>query len=123
VLAAFIPSTLQQARPATTQVCKARSNTITMAKKSVGTLGEADLKGKKVFVRVDLNVPLDGKKITDDTRIRASVPTIKYLQEKGAKVSPPLARSLLLSSLFIIVPTSQLSNSKRATEGYHFSLG
>lgn len=58
-----------------------------MVKKSVGTLGEGDLKGKRVFVRVDLNVPLDGKKITDDTRIRASVPTIKYLQEKGAKVS------------------------------------
>jgi phosphoglycerate kinase len=57
-----------------------------MAKKSVSTLGEADLKGKRVFVRVDLNVPLDGKKITDDTRIRASVPTIQYLASKGAKV-------------------------------------
>merc|ERR1712100_370488 len=34
----------------------------------------------------DLNVPLDGKTITDDTRIRASVPTVKYLMEKGAKV-------------------------------------
>nr|CAB3445735.1 unnamed protein product [Digitaria exilis] len=56
-------------------------------KRSVGTLGEADLKGKKVFVRADLNVPLDdGQKITDDTRIRASVPTIKFLLEKGAKV-------------------------------------
>ncbi|KAM3228041.1 hypothetical protein ACQJBY_054215 [Aegilops geniculata] len=56
-------------------------------KRSVGTLGEADLKGKKVFVRADLNVPLDdAQKITDDTRIRASIPTIKYLLEKGAKV-------------------------------------
>jgi phosphoglycerate kinase len=56
-------------------------------KRSVGTLGEADLKGKKVFVRADLNVPLDdAQKITDDTRIRASVPTIKFLLEKGAKV-------------------------------------
>lgn len=58
-----------------------------MAKKSVGDLTEADLKGKKVFVRADLNVPLDdNQKITDDTRIRAAVPTIKYLIEKGAKV-------------------------------------
>ncbi|CAL5060054.1 unnamed protein product [Urochloa decumbens] len=56
-------------------------------KRSVGTLGEADLKGKKVFVRADLNVPLDdAQNITDDTRIRASVPTIKFLLEKGAKV-------------------------------------
>ncbi|TVU08472.1 hypothetical protein EJB05_41877, partial [Eragrostis curvula] len=56
-------------------------------KRSVGTLTEADLKGKKVFVRADLNVPLDNnQKITDDNRIRASVPTIKFLIEKGAKV-------------------------------------
>ncbi|THU65117.1 hypothetical protein C4D60_Mb05t00270 [Musa balbisiana] len=56
-------------------------------KKSVGALTEADLKGKKVFVRVDLNVPLDDNlKVTDDTRIRASVPTIKYLMERGARI-------------------------------------
>ncbi|KAA8527194.1 hypothetical protein F0562_008577 [Nyssa sinensis] len=56
-------------------------------KKSVGDLKEADLKGKKVFVRVDLNVPLDDNfNITDDTRIRATVPTIKYLMGYGAKV-------------------------------------
>lgn len=66
-----------------------RQGVVTMAKKSVSTLGEGDLKGKRVFVRCDLNVPLDGKKITDDTRIRASVPTIKYLAEKGAKVRRP----------------------------------
>merc|ERR1719377_126996 len=65
----------------------ARSSDIEMAKKSVGDLTEADLKGKKVLVRCDLNVPLDGKTITDDTRIRASVPTVKYLMEKGAKVA------------------------------------
>jgi len=64
----------------------ARSSVVEMAKKSVGDLSEADLKGKKVLVRCDLNVPLDGKTITDDTRIRASVPTVKYLMEKGAKV-------------------------------------
>ncbi|KAL7217534.1 hypothetical protein ACSBR2_010899 [Camellia fascicularis] len=56
-------------------------------KRSVGTLKEADLKGKKVFVRVDLNVPLDDNlNITDDTRVRAAVPTIKYLMGHGAKV-------------------------------------
>merc|ERR1719333_76863 len=59
---------------------------IEMAKKSVGDLSEADLKGKTVLVRCDLNVPLDGKTITDDTRIRASIPTVKYLMENGAKV-------------------------------------
>lgn len=59
-----------------------------MAKKSVGDLGEADLKGKKVFVRADFNVPLnkETKAISDDTRIRGAMPTIKYLSEKGAKV-------------------------------------
>ncbi|CAL5393457.1 unnamed protein product [Camellia sinensis] len=56
-------------------------------KRSVGTLKEADLKGKKVFVRVDLNVPLDDNlNITDDTRVRAAVPIIKYLMGHGAKV-------------------------------------
>merc|ERR1719311_1655757 len=55
-----------------------------MAKKSVEDV--AELEGKKVLIRCDLNCPLDGKTITDDTRIRASVPTLKYLLEKGAKV-------------------------------------
>lgn len=54
-------------------------------KKSIKDL--TDLKGKRVLVREDLNVPLDeNKNITDDTRIRASLPTINYLKEKGAKV-------------------------------------
>jgi len=57
------------------------------AKKSVGDLTKKDLEGKKVLIRCDLNVPLDGKKITDDTRIRASVPTIKYLLDNGARVA------------------------------------
>ncbi|MGW4966419.1 phosphoglycerate kinase [Nonomuraea sp. NPDC004186] len=50
------------------------------------TLDELDVKGRRVLVRVDLNVPLDGETITDDGRIRASVPTIKALVERGAKV-------------------------------------
>ncbi len=44
------------------------------------------LDGKRVIIRCDLNVPLDGKKITDDGRIVASIPTIKYLVDHGAKV-------------------------------------
>lgn len=58
-----------------------------VAKRSVGSLQEADLKGKRVFVRVDLNVPLDDNlNITDDTRIRAAVPTITFLMTHHAKV-------------------------------------
>jgi phosphoglycerate kinase len=48
------------------------------AKKSIEDLSDDELKGKKVLVRCDVNVPLDGKTITDDTRIRSSVPTIEY---------------------------------------------
>merc|ERR1712232_948290 len=57
------------------------------AKKSIEDLTEEELKGKKVLVRCDVNVPLDGKKITDDTRIRSSIPTIEYLKGKGAVVT------------------------------------
>jgi len=63
------------------------SATSLSAKLSVGDLADSDLMGKKVLVRCDLNVPLDGKTISDDTRIRASVPTIKHLIAKGAKVT------------------------------------
>src|SRR5262249_23630289 len=54
-----------------------------MAKLSVTDL---DLPGKRVFVRVDFNVPLESGVIGDDTRIRASLPTIKYALEHGATV-------------------------------------
>ena len=46
----------------------------------------ANLDGKRVVIRCDLNVPLDGSRITDDGRIVASVPTIKHLVDQGAKV-------------------------------------
>ena len=44
------------------------------------------LESKRVIIRCDLNVPLDGSRITDDGRVVASVPTIKYLVDRGAKV-------------------------------------
>jgi phosphoglycerate kinase len=50
------------------------------------TLDDLDVAGKRVLLRSDLNVPLDGDRITDDGRIRASVPTIKALLDKGATV-------------------------------------
>ena len=50
------------------------------------TIKDVDLRGNRVFIRVDFNVPMKGGRITDDTRIRASLPTIKYARENGAKV-------------------------------------
>ncbi|HEY7332430.1 MAG TPA: phosphoglycerate kinase [Candidatus Limnocylindria bacterium] len=50
------------------------------------TIHDIDVHGKRVFLRADLNVPLDDGKITDDTRIRASLPTLVYLLEHGASV-------------------------------------
>ena len=49
-------------------------------------MSEVDLRGKRVFIRADLNVPLEDGRITDDTRIRASVPGIKQALERGAAV-------------------------------------
>jgi phosphoglycerate kinase len=52
----------------------------------VRAVRDLPVEGRRVLVRADLNVPLDNGRITDDTRIRASLPTIRYLREQGAEV-------------------------------------
>lgn len=59
---------------------------MTQSPTSLDQLLEEGVAGKRVLVRSDLNVPLDGSRITDDGRIRASVPTIRRLAEAGARV-------------------------------------
>src|SRR5512143_231543 len=50
------------------------------------TVKDIDLQGKRVFMRVDFNVPMQAGKVTDDKRIRASLPTIKYVLDQGASL-------------------------------------
>ncbi|HEY4101495.1 MAG TPA: phosphoglycerate kinase [Gemmatimonadales bacterium] len=57
-----------------------------MTKRTLAQLDPSHLDGQRVVLRSDLNVPMDGERITDDTRLRASLPTIRYLHEKGARV-------------------------------------
>lgn len=52
----------------------------------IPTLADLDVSGKTVLLRVDFNVPMQGEKVTDDTRIRGALPTIQNLRERGAKL-------------------------------------
>jgi phosphoglycerate kinase len=50
------------------------------------SIRDLDLAGKRVFIRVDFNVPIDAGKVTDDTRIRETVPTLRYAIDRGARL-------------------------------------
>lgn len=78
-------------------------------------LSEADAKAKRALVRVDFNVPVADGKVSDDTRLKAALPTIKALSEKGAKVillahfdRPKGKRVPEMSLKFVAEPLSKL---------------
>jgi phosphoglycerate kinase len=57
-----------------------------MSKRNITALDPAALRGSRVLVRVDYNVPVEGGRVTDDTRIRATLPTLAFLTDNGARV-------------------------------------
>jgi phosphoglycerate kinase len=57
-----------------------------MNKRTIADLPDSAVRGNRALVRVDFNVPLEGERVTDDTRIRAALPTIRALLDRGARV-------------------------------------
>src|SRR5580700_5394820 len=50
------------------------------------SIRDLELRGKRVFIRVDFNVPMAGDKVEDDTRIRGTLPTVRYAIDQGARL-------------------------------------
>ena len=88
------------------------------------TINQYDFSGKKAIVRVDFNVPLQDGKITDDTRIRGALPTLKLILEKGGaliimshmgkpkgKVKPELSLSQIVDAVSAALGTPEIGRA------------
>ena len=86
-------------------------------KKSIKDIPASELRGKRVFLRVDFNIPIQDGLIKDDSRIKATLPTIHYLTDKGAKVilgshldrpGGKVVEKYRLTNVFLITPQTSV---------------